>query len=269
MDKKKHYLSVYVLIAVLATAAAVGVFSNGAQAQTGNRPAPGQWQGGHGMRGNGPGNGRMNGMRPVVFGTISSINGTTLTVNGRQGFASTSASTTTTYTVDASSAVVIKNQATSTLAGLAVGDTVAVSGTISGDSVKATYIRDGQFMRPNGGKGPGMMTGGNAPVQGNGQPVIGGKITAVSGSTVTVTNSANVTYSVDDSAAKIVKYGSTAAATDLAVGDPVVVQGAVSDSSVSAANIFDQAVKATAGSTHSNPGFFGTIGNFFKRIFGF
>jgi hypothetical protein len=61
----------------------------------------------------------------------------------------------------------------------------------------------------------GMMNGKGAGFAdlpaGNGQPVVGGSVTAVSGTSVTITNSAGVTYTVDASAAKFSKPGATAA----------------------------------------------------------
>ena len=72
----------------------------------------------------GGGRGGMMGMRPGVFGTVSAVNGTTITVSGRTGFGSTTPAVT--YTVNASNATLKKNNATSTVSSIAVGDTVMV-----------------------------------------------------------------------------------------------------------------------------------------------
>ena len=85
-------------------------------------------------------------MTPGVFGTVSSVNGTMITVDSR-GFGTNKA--TTTYSVDAGSAVIMKNNATSTLSSVAVGDRIFAQGKVSGTSVAATTIRDG-VMRGNG-----------------------------------------------------------------------------------------------------------------------
>ena len=81
-----------------------------------------------------------------VFGTVSAISGTTLTVtsNAQNG------GTATTYIVDASSATVTKAGATSTLSAIAVGDTVMIQGTVSGTSITATTINDGVMNRTSG-----------------------------------------------------------------------------------------------------------------------
>ena len=107
--------------------------------------------------------GMMGAMRNGVFGTVTAIDGTTITVDGREG--STTASTT--YSVDASNAKVIKGSATSTasISDISVGDRVVVQGTVTGDSIAATTIIDGRVMmggpRPLGaGKGPGGQSGG-------------------------------------------------------------------------------------------------------------
>ena len=221
-----------------------------------------------------------------VFGTVSAISGNTLSVAGRAGFNQTS--TALTYTVDASNATVIKNGATSTVAAIAVGDTLMARGTVSGTNVTATLIRDGQFGR---GGMPGTPANANEtntqtpPIQGNGQPLVVGKIVTISGTTLTITNNSNVTYTVDASSAKFSQGRNIIAVTNLNVGDSIIVQGTVNGNSVTASSVIDQARPAistgTPGSnseTASAPnanipqarhGFFGSIGNFFKRIFGF
>ena len=92
-----------------------------------------------GFGGRGPG-----GMGRGVHGTVSAISGNTLTVTATNP----KDSTTSTYTVDASSATVLKGDGTtkpaaSTLSAVAVGDTVMVGGTVSGTSVTAKMIVDG------------------------------------------------------------------------------------------------------------------------------
>jgi len=75
---------------------------------------------------------------------------------------------------------------------------VIVEGTISGANVAATVIRDGAGPVP--GKGPGMpgkefgdhgasSTSSTTPIiTGNGEPVVAGSVTAISGNALTVTN---------------------------------------------------------------------------------
>ena len=75
-----------------------------------------------------------------VMGTVSAVNGTTLTVTSKS-FGKTA--TPVTYTVDASNTTVTKNGATSSVSAIAAGDTVMVRGTVSGTSVTAKTIMDG------------------------------------------------------------------------------------------------------------------------------
>jgi hypothetical protein len=247
--------------------------------------------GGMGMKGSfrgGPGPARI----PGVFGTVTAVNGTSLTVTSKAfGFQHGSSTVPTTesptiYTVDASNATVYKDNATSSLSNLAVNDTVMVQGTISGTNVAATVIRDGVVPGMAGGTG-GMrgdfdhgasstrMNASSTPIiTGNGEPVIAGSVSAISGSSLTVTNASNVTYTVDASNAKIIKDGTSTAFSNVATGDNIVVQGTVDGTSITASSVIDQ---GTGNNTSSTPpaggnrggGFLGTIGSFFKHIFGF
>jgi hypothetical protein len=228
-------------------------------------------------------------MAPGIFGTVSGINGNILTVAGRQGFGTTSP--TTTYTVDATNATVTKNNAASTFANIAVGDTVMVQGTINGASVTATTIRDG--VMPGSGRGamPNATGGAQPAIQGNGEPVVAGSVTAISGNNITITNSSNVTYTIDATNSKFVVSGVTGPTiSNVAVGDNLVVQGAVNGTSITASSIIDQ--KAPANANPNSPGssqqpsqlpphgiiggftsgishMFGSFGTFFKHMFGF
>jgi membrane-bound inhibitor of C-type lysozyme len=258
MNKSRYQIAAFgaALAATLALAAP-------ALAQTTTTPPmQGPQGGGHMMMHRAPG----------VFGTVSAVNGTTLTVTSKAwtkpGTTGTSAATT--YTVDASSATVTKNNAASTLGSVAVGDMVMVQGAVNGTSVVATKINDGMggmMMHGKGGTPPAQI------IQGNGEPVIGGAVTAINGNTLTVTNKSNVTYSVDASSATVEKANATSTLANITVGDNVVVQGTVNGTSVSATSVIDQGVatSANAGGTTpgKGPGFLGAIGGFFQHIFGF
>jgi Domain of unknown function (DUF5666) len=240
-----------------------------------------QGQGQGQMWGGRQGGPEMGGMRPGVFGSVTAISGDTLTVQSK-GFGRNASSTpATTYTVDASSATVFKDNATSTLSSVAVGDTVMVQGTVSGDSVTATTIRDGLVPQMGGMPGRGGM-GGHASStppyipQGNGEPVVGGSVTAISGSTLTITNQAGATYTIDASSAAVSDKGATSTVSSIAVGDNVVVQGSVNGSSVTASSIIDQGAQKGGSGTMMHTGMgaiggniIGAIGGFFKHIFGF
>ncbi len=238
-----------------------------AQAQT---SAPSGWGGGghYGMRG-----GMAGGMAPGVFGTVSAVDGTTLTVTSKTRPNATS-TTGTVYAVDATNAQVFDNGATSTVASINVGDTVMVQGTVSGTNIAATVIRDGLKGGMSGmpaGKRPGSGRAATStpPIQGNGEPVIAGSVTAISGTTLTVTNASNVTYTIDASSANIVENGASTTLSSVAAGDNVVIQGTVNGTSVAASSIIDQGSGNKARSESHFGDFFGAIGSFFKHLFGF
>jgi riboflavin synthase alpha subunit len=207
---------------------------------------------GMGMFGRGPG-------APGVFGSVTAISGSTLTVTAKTRPNSTA--TATVYTIDASNAKITKNNVSAAISDIAVGDTVMVQGTVSGTNVMATAIRDGV--------GRGIMQEQKSPIiQGNGQPIIAGSITAINGTSLTVTNASNIIYTVDATNAKIVKMNTASTLSSVAVGDNVVVQGAVNGTSVVAYSVIDSSVPAN-NTAKPHMGFFGAIGNFFSRLFGF
>ena len=131
---KKYILAV----ATVATLGALALSATPAFAQsTTSNSAPNAQHTGWSGRG---GIGKMT--PPAVFGTVSAINGTNLSV--------TSKASKNSFTVDASNATVMKNNATSTLSSVTVGDTVVIMGTVSGTNVTATSIRDSVIgMRKN------------------------------------------------------------------------------------------------------------------------
>jgi hypothetical protein len=175
---------------------------------------------------------------------------------------------------------VTKAGVASTVSAEAVGDTVAVQGTVTGTNVVATTIRDGVMMRGKGAVNGNGSTNGNigtgvaSLVAGNGQPVVGGAVTAIStdGLTLTIANKSNVIYTVGiTSNTKFLQGSTTIAISSVKVGDQVVVQGTVNGNAVAASTVIDQT--KPAGTTTTNPGkhvgFFGGIGNFFAHLFGF
>ena len=245
-----------------------------AQTNTSSTDHPGpSWQGGQGQSGyrmGGPGM-----MKPAVFGTVTGVNGNIITMNGKQGFGSTTASVT--YTVDATNATVKKNNATSTVSSIAVGDTIVAQGTITGTNVVATSIRDGVMMRTGGPGMPGQRPGGgpgtasSTPILGNGQPVIAGTVSAITGSSLTITTASNVTYTVDASNAKVLSGQTPSSLSSVAVGNKVVIQGTVNGTSIAASTVIDQSLTATGPGATKGParGFFASISQFFTHIFGF
>ena len=282
------------LLAVLSAGASAQTNSDSGQGQApnGSQGAPGQDMGDNGMQRTEK-NGQPRAMnRSGIFGTITAANGTSITVLSKAPQMRRMASSTMvapvnmpaftpkTYTVDASNATIMKNSTTSTIASLAVGDTVMVQGTVNGTSITAKVIRDGIMFGGNGRYGPKTENQGNGSglndIQGTGQPVIAGNISSINGSSIVVTNG-NASYTVDVTNAKIQKSGTAAALSNLVIGDRTIIQGTVNGSLVTAQTVIDQpAVAPTAsGSTDSqsapkqNLGFFGGIGQFFKKLFNF
>lgn len=267
---------------------------------------------GRGPQGMGQFNDRRGQQAPGVTGTVASVSGTTLTVTSR-AMGGNSGSTAT-YTVDASAAT-IKKITTTTAAGtkpteavikisdLAVGNTVMVTGTVTGTTVKATAITVGAFPAQRDGEGNGI---GREAKLGLG---LSGTVATISGTTVTVTtdrrgNQEDGTFTVDASTAVIKKLiaatvagastGSeiTITVASLASGDSVIVKGAVTGTTVKATEItvrphatedqpqqlrakdqkrgpWDGATVAGTSEKPAKKGFFASVGNSIKNFFGF
>ena len=85
-------------------------------------------------------------------GTVSSINGSTLTITE---------SDSTKVTVTTSGGTAVTTASAASVLDLAAGETVEVSGTTASDgTVTATAIREGQDVAPRAGFGPGGFAGG-------------------------------------------------------------------------------------------------------------
>jgi hypothetical protein len=276
MQEKKYakkYAYAFIALATVTTlATAVPVF---AQTTTNTAPNGAAW-------GNRVGGGKNHGtMKPGVFGTVSAVNGNIITVNStrRMGPKNSTGSTTTTptttvYTVDATSAAITKNNVAGTISSIVVGDTIVAQGTLTGTNLVATTIRDGVMTRTPGVGGVNVQPGQNqtSPITGNGQPVVAGTVSSVSGNTLSITNKSNVSYTVDVTDAKIVEGQNTITVSSIAVGDSVIVQGTVNGNAVTASSVIDQKASTTTttgGTTTQSKGFFGSIGAFFSHLFGF
>jgi hypothetical protein len=283
---KKYVVSAATLTALSSFAIAMPAMADTTNAAPSSENASnGGWQGHGGMGGDMGNMGGPNGARvgmgpmghalstPFVVGTVSTVSGNTLTILGKEGFGSTTA--TTTFTVDATNATVKKNNATSTVSNILVGDTVAIQGTINGSNITATTIRDGVFARPIMGTGYKNTASTTLPIVGNGEPVVAGTVSSVNGSTLLITNKSNVQYTVDAANAKIIEGQNTIVISNINVGDAVLVQGTINGTSVVASTVVDQAnpVKTATTSAEKNQnhmgGFFGGIGQFFMHMFGF
>ncbi|MHB1163577.1 MAG: DUF5666 domain-containing protein [Minisyncoccota bacterium] len=215
--------------------------------------------------------------RPVVVGTVAGISGDTLTVDSKRWKHDNASTTATTYTVDATNATVNKDGAASSLSAVAVGDHVMIKGTVSGTNVTATVLNDGKggLWERRHDKKMGMMgASSTSTMTGNGEPIIGGNVTAVGTTTITVANKGAIIYTIDTASATVTKKGvSGATVSNIAVGDRVIVQGAVQGTSITASSIHDSGTlpstnDASQSIAHSG-GFMNSIGGFFSRMFGF
>lgn len=207
-----------------------------------------------------------------IFGTVTAISGNTITVQTKTFVKGSTSSTAAAYTVNADAAIIDKNKTAIAIAGISIGDTVMVEGTVSGSVVTAARIHDGVMVKgapdTKSNTGNDTKNKGDATIpDGNGQPVVGGTVTAVNGNTITFTNKGNVAYTADVTNAKIIKNGTVATASTIAVGDTVLAQGTINGSSVVAVTFIDSA-KASQNEKDASHGFFVSIGNFFSRLFG-
>jgi len=140
----------------------------------------------------------------TTTGTVASISGTSITVNGANS---------TTYTVDASMAKFRRKANTAMLiTDIQTGDTVKVTGTVSGTNITATIVQDTSMGAQNN-----HTTG---------------TIAAVNGASFTVTTKANVTFTVNTTSTTVIEKfignsKQTASLSDLAVGENMLITGAV------------------------------------------
>ena len=217
-----------------------------------------------------------NNIRPDVFGTVSAVSGNIITVSSKGFGANATTTTTTTYTIDVTNAKITKNNVAESASSIVVGDIVMAKGTLTGTNLVATTVQIGQIGKGMHG-GPNQdQTGKTAPVSpitGNGQPVVAGTVSYINGSTIVITNISNVSYTVDATNAKIVQGQNTITVSSIVVGDEVVIQGTVNGNAIVATSVIDQNKVAntttTSVKTTQHKGFFGSIGAFFGKIFGF
>jgi|GEM_PF-340730 hypothetical protein len=195
-----------------------------------------------------------------VSGTVTAVSGNTITITTNKGIGMGGGAAAT-FTVDATKATITKNGVAGNIASIVVGDKVMIQGTITGTNIVATMIRDGK------GKDQQPPI---SPIAGDGNPIVAGTVSAVSGSTITITNKSNVTYTINATNAKIVKGPNTASVSDIVVGDMVVAQGTINGNAVVATSVIDQSKPVSATNEgRGNVGFFGGIGSFFAHLFGF
>lgn len=179
-------------------------------------------------------------------GTITAINGKTITVKTSSG--TTKVTTATSTTVSMAKA--------GTVSDIATGDQVMVLGTTSGTKIAATQIIDtGKTGSAATGQAPAGFPGGGAPPNGAGGapsggtgPPTSGTVIKVSGSTITVKGTDGKTYTVSSGSTTTVAIEATGSLSDLATGDTVQVMGRTgSGGAVTAARIVDGAAGVISG----------------------
>lgn len=205
-------------------------------------------------------------MRPAVIGSVTAINGTTITLKGRMAPGNNATST---YSVDASNAKVFMERATSTVSSIKTGDMIFVEGVFTGTNIVATNIRDGV---KGVGFGPGKRedhASSTPAFTGNGQPLVLGKISAVNGNTLTITTGNGVIYTVDATGAKILKGKDASTLSNVVVGDHAMIQGAVNGTSIVATTIIEQPQRPANNDNQKPPQGHGLLGGFLMHLFGF
>lgn len=157
----------------------------------------------------------------AVIGTVAAVNGSSITLTGLDG---------TTYTIDASNAKLAQSASSQlTISNIQVGDKISAAGTVTGTSVVAKMISDSSFM---------------------GRNIFNGTVTAVSGSSATISSMKKTTYTVDMSQASITRMSrpatkgakpapTTLSASDVKIGDRLMIVGTLSGSTINATKIND------------------------------
>jgi hypothetical protein len=199
-------------------------------------------------------NSGQNKRQPGVGGTITAIDGTNITITGKDSSVYVADVSAATYvkitepTVPTTTTERPKPTITSIALGdIKVGDTVMIKGTVSGTQVTATEVAVGIFTG-----GPGGMMGhkgeashDHAPEgEHKAKPAAAGIIQTVAGNTVTIKDRNSAIYTVDATSAKILKDSGTRGTApvqgtiaDLTVGNMLMAQGTLSGSTVVATEI--------------------------------
>ncbi len=153
------------------------------------------------------GSAKFTGQKPVAFGKVTSVNGSTITVSD--------AKTSIVYTVDVSNAKITEGFGTGAQSlgytSIKVGDEVVIMGTISGSSVTATSVFDGVESHAHAAA-----------------PHVIGTVSGISGSSLSVSVQARGTYTVNTtSSTTITKDGKADTFSDIAVGQTVMAVGTI------------------------------------------
>ena len=178
-----------------------------------------------------------------LVGTVSAINGKSISLAAKQGTSSagnkkaTTTPATITFTVDASNASIFKNNATSSISSIIVGDTIVVQGAIGSDkNITAKIIRDyvmiSNQVKPTLNSKQKQGATSTLTIKGNNQPITVGTVSSITGTTITIKNrnKNNALLSVDTANAKIIQKQGIISLSNVVVGDTLIVQGTTSTS---------------------------------------
>jgi hypothetical protein len=171
----------------------------------------------------------MNG-RNIFTGTVTAASGSVLTIDTIVNKVKTS------YTVDATSATLLKGMGAGTAmtaTDIKTGDRIFAIGTLSGTNVAATSVRD-----------LGQMSGRkNKPPMNKPSNMFTGTVTAVNSSIITAIGWNKTTYTINVGTAKLTKGmgkdAATIALSDIKAGDRISAVGAVSGTTVAATSVRD------------------------------
>lgn len=205
--------------------------------------------------------------KPMIMGIVTKISGDTITMTSKNiNRDDNNSEDTITYTVDASNATFYKAMEKASISDVKDGNRIMVEGTVSDTKITATEIHIGNFSQWENGQ-TGILNG-------NGKPVVVGKVTDVNESNKTITIEAynNASYVIDLSGANIYEARKTIQISDIKDGNIVLVQGEIDGSNVKASNVSVQTNnKSTTGQINNQNGqkvgFFHKIGNFFSHLF--
>lgn len=239
--KKASFISAIVVLSVLASTAPASALGLGVGVESQTKVEMKGYQNGYGDDNRKDGrDSKPSDMRwkswmwnSGIAGTITDIDGDTLTVKGTNNIV---------YTVDADDAK-IRGMANATVK-LEEGDNVFIQGVVSGTNVVASLIIDA--------KGKALPQ----PNDDEKRTAIAGTVTARSGATVTVLAGSGTTYKVDASNASIWKNKSeSASVASIDSGESIIVQGSVSGTAVTATKIYVVEIPEAA----ANGGMRGTV----------
>ena len=215
---------------------------------------------------------------PGIYGVVTSIDGSTVTIDSPTRGVNDDTNSTTTYTVDVAQAVIDKGGANASIDDIQVGDHLFVIGTLDGLSITATRIQDGVLSFGKwGSRGERMMGVGVEVPRGDGQPVIMGIVDDVNGATLRIKNSGDLSYTVDISGATIRTGRNTSDTENIQKGDAVVVQGEVNGTNMNATLVIDRtshyknnnpSTKNSTSSVWRGFSIFSNVKNFFSNLFG-